>query len=249
MMYVTVALLEKKVAWRDAARNWIISFFANFAGALFVAGALCYACDFFEKDPFRAYATKLADTKIGLGWGTALLRGVGCNWLVCMSLFMAVASQEAIGKLVALWWPIFAFVTVGFEHSVANMFMVPAGIFEGDTKYNFGEFLGRNLIPVTIGNMIGGALFVGFAEWYAYSHYFGPQVKTLDTQPGYKAPTTPALVAATRKEPMAGDAPRVELPEFLQQDRKPEPSPQNGFAAAPAPAPERRVDALPPSAV
>ncbi len=100
-------------------------------------------------------------------WVQALIRGIGCNWLVCLAVYMAVASDDIIGKIVGIWVPIMAFVTLGFEHSVANMFFIPLGMFLG-AKISVVQLLWNNLIPVTIGNIIGGALFVACAYWYVY---------------------------------------------------------------------------------
>ena len=98
----------------------------------------------------------------------ALVRAVLANWLVCIAVVQAAASTSLVGKMCGLWWPITAFVAIGLEHSVANMFIIPAGIALG-AKVTFTDFLVKNLIPVTIGNTIAGVFFVAVL----YSLIFG----------------------------------------------------------------------------
>jgi len=128
-------------------------------------------------------ALKIAGTKVGLTFVQGLVRGILCNWLVCLAVWMATASKDIIGKLFAVFFPVMAFVASGFEHSVANMFFIPYGILlksvplvVAATGKTLADFAGlnwvtlwtKNLIPVTIGNIIGGAFFVGFIYWFAY---------------------------------------------------------------------------------
>lgn len=110
----------------------------------------------------------------------ALVRGIGCNWLVCLAVWMALAARQTIGMIFAIFFPIMAFVAIGFEHCVANMYFIPAGIFLHSWSgiavpsgvdpevLNRGSFLVKNLIPVTIGSIIGGGVFVGTGYWGAY---------------------------------------------------------------------------------
>ena len=123
-----------------------------------------------------AAVVNLANAKCSLGFTEALLRGIGCNWLVCLAVFAAAASTETIGKIAALWFPTMAFVALGMEHCIANMFFIPLGILTGtDPRYialaeagkaaalkaDFYSFVAGNLVPVTIGNIIGGSVLVG----------------------------------------------------------------------------------------
>lgn len=96
-----------------------------------------------------------------------MLRGIGANWLVCLAWWQAISSSDTGSKILAVWWPVFTFTAIGFEHSVANMFYVDIGLLEGAGP-SFGQFLSHNLIPVTIGNFLGGALFLGVANWGSY---------------------------------------------------------------------------------
>ena len=127
-----------------------------------------------------ATAVNVASTKVGLPFAEVLWRGIGCNWLVCIAVWMAASSRQTIGKIFAIFFPIMAFVTLGFEHCVANMYFIPTGILFSSvpniveaakidvSALTWGNFLVRNLLPATIGNIIGGVFFVGVGYWYAY---------------------------------------------------------------------------------
>ena len=97
-----------------------------------------------------------------------VLAFIGCNWLVCLAVWLANASDDIIGKIVGIWFPIMAFVCIGFEHSVANMFFIPLGMFLGAKGVTWSTIIINNLVPVTIGNIIGGAVFVACIYWYTY---------------------------------------------------------------------------------
>jgi len=179
-LMITSALAGRISVGRMLAR-WGVVYAANFVGAVAVSllfvfsglwktgdGALC------------AFAVKAAYTKATLPFLEALMRGIGCNWLVCLAVWMALASRQIIGKVFAIFFPIMGFVALGFEHSVANMYFIPTGIFlrslmgvaspEGFSPgaLSWASFLVTNLVPVTIGNIIGGGLFVGMGYWGAY---------------------------------------------------------------------------------
>jgi formate/nitrite transporter len=112
-------------------------------------------------------ATFGAEGAKSLTWMQAFLRAIGCNWLVCLAVWLSVASDDIVGKVLGIWFPIMAFVTIGFEHSVANMFFIPLGIFLG-AEVSWAQLFINNLIPVTLGNIVGGAIFVAMIYWYVY---------------------------------------------------------------------------------
>ncbi|HPW17120.1 MAG TPA: formate/nitrite transporter family protein, partial [Candidatus Aminicenantes bacterium] len=118
-------------------------------------------------EPYLGAVRAMAAEKAALSFGAAFWRGVGCNWLVCLAVWMAAAADDVAGKLLAVWFPIMAFVGLGFEHSVANMFFIPNGMLYG-AGVSAGQFLLRNLLPVTLGNIVGGAFFVGFIHWWLH---------------------------------------------------------------------------------
>lgn len=166
-MFPTMSCLNRKAKWSGLLRNWGIVYIGNFIGALFVAYFLAHLTGLFAKDPWITYIGNIGVAKTSLTWGAAFWRAVGCNWLVCLAVWMAISSEDIAGKILAIWFPIMAFVALGFEHSVANMFFIPAAIFVTG-KVTWGAFLVNNLIPVTLGNIVGGAFFVGGLYWWIY---------------------------------------------------------------------------------
>ncbi len=180
--------MQKEVSLGAALRSGIYSWVGNFAGALFVAVSMVWATGLiFDKAPAVAGMSampwaealvKLANTKTSLGFMEAFWRAVGCNWLVCLAVYAAYAAKEVAGKILALWFPTMAFVALGMEHCVANMFFIPAAILTGtDPRYTalvaagdaapltatWSGFFVDNLIPVTLGNIAGGAILVAVA--------------------------------------------------------------------------------------
>lgn len=166
-MLPTIACLSKQGRWLGLLRNWIGSYVGNFAGGLFVACFLATATGLLLKEPWSSYITSIAQMKCSLSFWEAFWRGVGCNWLVCLAVWLAIGSEDIVGKVFAIQFPIMAFVALGFEHSVANMFFIPAGIF-ATNAVSWGAFLINNLLPVTLGNIVGGGLFVATIYWWVY---------------------------------------------------------------------------------
>ena len=162
--FLTTGFVEKKVDWKDVLKNWAFSFAGNFAGALLIA-KLAFAAGTLGDGP-AAIATAIAKTS--LDPETLFIRGVLCNWLVGLAAYMASGCSSAVSKLTAILFPIAAIVALGLEHSVANMFFVPFGIMRG-AKLTYEDFIFKNLIPVTLGNLVGGAGAVGLG----YSAVFG----------------------------------------------------------------------------
>jgi len=168
-----ISCMAGKAKITGLLKNWFFVYAGNFIGALIVAYILAHLTGLFTASPWHEYIGSIASKKCSLGWGEAFARGIGCNWLVCLAVWMAISSDSIIGKIWAIWFPIMAFVTLGYEHSVANMFFIPAGIFEGATfadgsGVTWADFIVKNLIPVTLGNIVGAAVFVSGLYWYVY---------------------------------------------------------------------------------
>jgi formate transporter len=175
------SVMTREITFSTMMKRWGIVFLANFIGSILVA-VLFYFSGLWKTGDgaLGAAAVKVAFNKVNLSFGEALWRGIGCNWLVCLAVWMALAARQIIGKIFAIFFPIMAFVAIGFEHSVANMYFIPTGIFlingagitnvPGVDPHALGwvSFLWKNLLPVTIGNIIGGGLFVGMSYWGAY---------------------------------------------------------------------------------
>ncbi len=165
------ALFKKKIRLKELLKNWALVFLGNFIGAILVAflavisGVLDGASD-------AVIAT--AANKFDLSFIEAFVRGILCNFLVCIAVWMAFGAETVTGKVMAVFFPIMLFVLCGFEHSVADMFYGPAGIFMAVRNgvdmegLNFGAFLFQNLLPVTLGNIVGGAGLVGGGYYLAY---------------------------------------------------------------------------------
>lgn len=180
---MVVPILDGKIGFGAMFKNWIVVYIANFIGSVLIA-FLAYSAGVFALDSGKVGGTiiKVASTKAGLPFGTAFASGILCNFLVCLAVWGAAAAKDIIGKIAIIWFPIMTFVTCGFEHSVANMYFLTAGIFAksnaafvhasgvASEKLVSGSGIISNLIPVTLGNIVGGALFVGIAYYVVYKY-------------------------------------------------------------------------------
>lgn len=172
---IIISVLEKASTVKSMLRNWVMVFFGNFVGALLVTVLFVFSHlpSMFDGALANNLVT-LAEGKVALSFMDAFLRGISCNILVCIAVWIAFAALTAPGKVIGLYLPIVVFVLCGFEHCIANMFYIPAGImtaFEYGIPVNgltWGSFILNNLIPVTLGNIVGGAGVVGFGYWFIY---------------------------------------------------------------------------------
>ncbi|MDE6383090.1 MAG: formate/nitrite transporter family protein [Paramuribaculum sp.] len=153
-------LIKGEHDWKAVARNWFVVYFGNFLGALLFAWGLVYCADLTAADPYHSAVIRSATVKTSLPWLTVLLRGIGANWCVCLAVWLALAGKTLAEKMLGCFFPVMAFVVLGYEHCIANMFFIPLGMMEG-AQVSVGQFVWANLIPATIGNIIGGAVFVG----------------------------------------------------------------------------------------
>lgn len=181
------ALVERKIRLRGLLRNWGMVYLGNFLGSLFIAWLMNVSGLFASGDHLLGAMTiKIAATKTGLSFGPAVALGLMCNWLVCLAVWMATGAKDLTGKIFAIFFPIWLFITSGFEHSVANMYYIPAGILAKQNPVwmaaalehglplaklqglTWTNFLWRNLLPVTLGNILGGSAFVMGAYLLAF---------------------------------------------------------------------------------
>ncbi|MBL7156902.1 MAG: formate/nitrite transporter family protein [Candidatus Omnitrophica bacterium] len=160
---MTIGFIYRKYAFTKVLRNWVIVYLGNLLGALlicwliFISGLLGEVGNL---NPNGVTAVKIAEAKLQLGFSEALCRGILCNMLVCLAVIMCIASRTVVGKIFGIYFPIMVFVASGYEHSVANMYFLPVGLMmEGKFMSNF-LIIFKNLVPVTIGNIIGGLLIV-----------------------------------------------------------------------------------------
>ena len=159
-----VALASGKVSARCVCRNWTLAYAANAGGAVLLAFAIHHT-GILDSGGVKTTAVRIAEAKAQLGFWPAFLRGVLCNMLVCLAVWMSAAARSVEGKVLAIVFPIGAFVALGFEHCVANLYLLPAGMLSG-ANVTLGAFLG-NIVPVTLGNTVGGAGLAA-AYWLVY---------------------------------------------------------------------------------
>jgi formate/nitrite transporter len=160
---MAIGFIYRKYSFIKVLRNWLVVYLGNLAGAILIAWLVLNSGllgSLANPSALGTTAISIAETKLQLGFGEAFCRGILCNMLVCLAVIMSIAARTVIGKIFGIYFPIMAFVASGFEHSVANMYFLPVGLMAK------GVFLSRfltifdNLIPVTLGNIIGGLLVV-----------------------------------------------------------------------------------------
>lgn len=174
-----IGVLDRKIRISGMLRNWVLVYLGNFLGALLVV-ALMKSTGLWETGSGLLGASVIitAQAKVQLSFGQAFVRGILCNWLVCLAVWMSTGARETVSKIFAIWFCIGLFVISGFEHSIANMYFIPAGIAAAADSglaqlagcdvsvLTVGNFLIKNLLPVTLGNILGGGLFVGMVYWF-----------------------------------------------------------------------------------
>lgn len=183
---IVMAWAGRKVSTALLLRNWVSVYLGNFVGALATAVLVYLGGQYtFGNGAVGAAALATAHAKVALGFGQAVVLGILCNGLVCLAVWLSYSGRSTTDKILAIVPPITAFVAAGFEHSVANMYFLPVGLFikagapepfwsaigknAGDyAELTWGNFLVNNLLPVTLGNIIGGVVLVGIVYWFVY---------------------------------------------------------------------------------
>jgi len=163
----TLPLLQKRLKVMSYIKLLTYSYLFNFIGAQIVAYLLSSGIGFFSNEPWQSYLHQFASAKVNQDFMTVFVKGIGANWLVCLGMWMGYASKDISGKCIGIWIPVMLFVTLGYEHSIANMFFIPAAIYSG-ADILWSSFVIQNLIPATLGNLIGGAVLVGCVYWFLY---------------------------------------------------------------------------------
>lgn len=166
---MVIAWADRKITGGKLLRNFALVYVGNMIGAVATAIMIFWSGTLSMGDGAVAQtALSIAQTKVALPLDEAFVRGILCNVLVCLAVWLSYAAHTVTGKILAIIFPISAFVALGFEHSVANMYFIPLGMIIGDT-ITTGQFLG-NLIAVTAGNLIGGSVLVGLVYWTVYRY-------------------------------------------------------------------------------
>lgn len=165
---IVMAWADGQIGADQLLRNWLVVYAGNLAGAVAAAfmiwGTGTYGIG---EGQVAETARAIASAKVELGFMTALLRGIACNVLVCLAVWLCYASHTVTDRILAILLPISAFVALGFEHSVANMYFIPVAMLHGAEGITITDFA-ANLFPVTLGNMIGGGLGVAGVYWVIY---------------------------------------------------------------------------------
>ncbi len=187
-MLAPMAAFIHKVSWAQVINLWVWVYIGNLIGSIVYAYIMANgpfvsfnAAGAATVTAFGSRAIAIASAKVSyvgtMGMWSAFLKGIGCNWLVNLGILLGICADDLIGKFFGIWFPIMCFVSTGFEHSIANMYFISAGILtQGfltdpatiNAGLNWVTFWTNNLIIVTIGNIVGGMFFVGVLYWVAF---------------------------------------------------------------------------------
>ena len=183
---IVMAWANRKVSTRLLLKNWLVVYLGNFVGALATAAIMFFTGQYaFGGGAVGSTALATANAKVSFDFVQAIALGIMCNALVCLAVWLTFSARTTTDKILAIIPPITAFVAAGFEHSIANMYFIPIGLFIKDgapdtfwksiattadkfPNLTWGNFFVNNLLPVTIGNIIGGAIMVGAVYWFVY---------------------------------------------------------------------------------
>lgn len=160
-------LIRRRLGAGELMRNWALVWLGNFAGALAFAYFLVYVPGLTSAPCYADALAGMAAAKTGASFWVIFLKGIGANWCVCLAVWLALSGRRLGEKLLACEIPVMAFVALGYEHCVANMFFLPLAMMQG-APLDVATLFTANLIPATLGNIAGGALFVGALQYYLH---------------------------------------------------------------------------------
>jgi formate/nitrite transporter len=194
MMLVPLSAMRGRIALGDVAKNLTLVLIGNLIGALFVAYFLAVQTGVIGHAGAAGPAGLTYERLAGIAQAKAVnethwqvfLRGVGCNWLVCLAVWMALSARAVSGKILAIFFPIMAFVAMGFDHVIANMFFIPAAIWAGVPKIGWGDAL-WNWLFAGVGNLVGAVVFVATSYWYLFLKDRPESVATTEREPAERA--------------------------------------------------------------
>jgi formate/nitrite transporter len=237
---IVMSWISGRTKFTRLLRNWGLVYFANLVGSLSLVGLMYLTSQWaFSNNAVGANALLIANGKVNLGFGEALVRGILCNVLVCLAIWLCFSARTVVDKIMAIVFPITAFVAAGFEHSIANMYFIPMGILltgqsavvetagvtaGGLSNLTWTGFVG-NLIPVTIGNIIGGGILIAAVYWLAYMR--GERtVELMSARPWLKK-ATPRFIYARLENSVSGtlsDTVRAQLEELIRAKQEQTPA-------------------------
>jgi len=163
-LILMVGALDKKVTWVDALKIWCASYLGNFIGSFIVGGL--FVMTSIQGTAIGDFVINVANGKMNGDFMTLLVKGILCNLLVCIAVLCSIRMKSESGKLIMIFWCLFAFITAGFEHSIANMTIFAMSLLMDHPETISVSGMFANLIPVTIGNFIGGGLILGGSYYY-----------------------------------------------------------------------------------
>lgn len=169
---IIISVLDKRIGWGKLLRNWVIIWLANGLGsAVVVALSLASGIGGMNGGAVGKFAASVAAGKLALPFATVFFKGILANWMVCLAVWLAAAAKDVGGKIIGMYLPIMGFVAINLEHSIANMFSIPYGLAQAGSLslQALGQMTLTNLLPATLGNIVGGALLVGAMHWYLFS--------------------------------------------------------------------------------
>jgi formate transporter len=159
------SVLGNKVSIWSLLRNWTVAWIFNFAGCLVWASALGYASG--ALDAHKDFSVQVAMKKVSASWIQIFLKAIGANFLVCLAVWQSTCAEEAAGKILALWFPVASFVIMGFDHAIANQFLIPMGMMFG-ADISISKLVFHALLPATLGNIVGGGICIGAVYWFVF---------------------------------------------------------------------------------
>ena len=165
MMAVAVGYFKQRVTLKELLNNWVVITLANLVGAIFVAYVFGVLAGTLTTGDALKEALHVTQAKLNANFLTAFCSGMGCNWFVGLAVWLSYGAKDFSGKILAIWFPVMTFVVIGFQHSVANSFLIPFAIFVGHATW--WDFL-NNFVPVYLGNVVGGAILIALFYCLAY---------------------------------------------------------------------------------
>lgn len=172
-MIMTIGSLSKEVSWANTLKVWIVSYAGNLVGSLLLAYVLVQT-GLLDQGPLKDFVQGTSAAKMNAPFMQLFFRGILCNMLVCLAIWMGTKAKEDTAKLILIFWCLFGFIGSGFEHSIANMTLLGMALFTPhDPSVISWAGYANNLIPVTLGNMVGGAICIGAAYYYIASEKGG----------------------------------------------------------------------------
>lgn len=164
---MTMALADKKIKLNQMLKNWGLVYLGNFIGSIIFAACMVYVGAYKPGSPMTETAFSIATGKMSASVAQIIVKGIYANILVCLAVWLAYGAQDIASKTVAMWFPVMTFVMLGFEHSIANMFFLPLAKFLG-FEVSWAQMWLHNIIPATIGNIIGGAIIIPLLYYVVY---------------------------------------------------------------------------------